>query len=185
MDMLNQQPVAKIVMSKTTAASLKNVMIKVLEKLEKDLKSISKHAKVIDAGLQPEKAIGKDFPKDVREMDSRGPQPLTIVVIAIIVILLLILLLVYLKRKSGQKVTGKLEYWKDGGRRKKEKVFVISQYSIIPLFHHSSFFKKEVFRSVTKTKKDIFITMITTFGVTSNTHSCDIVTNSLTLDCLF
>lgn len=39
MDMLSQQPVAKIAMSKTTAESLKNIMIKVMAKLEKDLKS--------------------------------------------------------------------------------------------------------------------------------------------------
>lgn len=39
MDMLSQQPVAKIAMSKTTADSLKNIMVKVMTKLEKDLKS--------------------------------------------------------------------------------------------------------------------------------------------------
>ena len=87
-------------------------LAKIRESLEKDLKQVSKHAKVIEAGSNPEKAIGKDFQNDVRDMDSRNSQPITIVVIAIVVILLLILLLIYLKRKSGQKVTGKLEYWK-------------------------------------------------------------------------
>lgn len=39
MDMVSQQPVSKIVLSKTTSESLKNVLIKVLDKLDKDLKS--------------------------------------------------------------------------------------------------------------------------------------------------
>jgi hypothetical protein len=39
MDMLSQQPVSKVVISKTTAESLKNVLAKVLAKLDSDLKS--------------------------------------------------------------------------------------------------------------------------------------------------
>jgi hypothetical protein len=38
-DMLSQQPIAKIAVSKTTAESLKNVLSKVLAKMDKDLKS--------------------------------------------------------------------------------------------------------------------------------------------------
>jgi len=38
-DMLNQQPIAKIVLSKTTAESFKKILTKVLIKLDKDLKS--------------------------------------------------------------------------------------------------------------------------------------------------
>ena len=45
--------------------------------------------------------------------------------------------------------------------------------------------KIEVFKNVTKTRKNIFITMITTFGIASNTYSNDIVSNSLTTDFLF
>jgi hypothetical protein len=45
--------------------------------------------------------------------------------------------------------------------------------------------KKEVFKSVTKTKKTIFITMITTFGIIGNSHSGDIISNELTMECLF
>jgi len=45
--------------------------------------------------------------------------------------------------------------------------------------------KKEVFKNVTKTRKNIFITMITTFGITDNSWSNDIVSNSLTIECLF
>lgn len=39
MDMLGQQPVAKIVLSKTTAQSFSRILGNVLTKLEKDLKS--------------------------------------------------------------------------------------------------------------------------------------------------
>jgi len=45
--------------------------------------------------------------------------------------------------------------------------------------------KKEVFKNVTKTRKNIFITMITTFGITDNSWSNDIVSSSLTIECLF
>ena len=45
--------------------------------------------------------------------------------------------------------------------------------------------KKEVFKNVTKTRKNIFVTMITTFGITDNLYSNDIVSNSLTIECLF
>ncbi len=45
--------------------------------------------------------------------------------------------------------------------------------------------KKDVLINMTKTKKNIFITMITTFGITSNSHSNDIISNSLTMECLF
>jgi len=45
--------------------------------------------------------------------------------------------------------------------------------------------KKDVFKDVTKTKKNIFITMITSFGITSNSWSNDVVSNSLTIECLF
>lgn len=45
--------------------------------------------------------------------------------------------------------------------------------------------KKDVFKNVTRTKKNIFITMITTFGITSNSYSNEIVSNSLTIECLF
>jgi len=38
-DMLNQQPISKIIISESTAESLKKVLIKVLNKLEKDLAS--------------------------------------------------------------------------------------------------------------------------------------------------
>jgi len=45
--------------------------------------------------------------------------------------------------------------------------------------------KLKVLRSVTKTRKNVFITLITTYDVERNKHFFDIVSNSLTLDCLF
>ncbi|MEI6437058.1 MAG: ATP-binding protein, partial [Bacteroidota bacterium] len=45
--------------------------------------------------------------------------------------------------------------------------------------------KKEVFQNVTKTRKTIFTTMITTFGIIGNSHSRDIISNELTMECLF
>jgi hypothetical protein len=45
--------------------------------------------------------------------------------------------------------------------------------------------KKDVFKNVTKTRKTIFTTMITTFGIIENSHSRDIISNELTMECLF
>ena len=45
--------------------------------------------------------------------------------------------------------------------------------------------KVDVFKTVTKTRKNIFVTMISTFGIAPNIYSNDLVSNSLTIDCLF
>ena len=45
--------------------------------------------------------------------------------------------------------------------------------------------KIEIFKNITKTRKNIFLTMITTFGIVNNYYSNDIVSNSLTIDSLF
>jgi AAA+ ATPase superfamily predicted ATPase len=45
--------------------------------------------------------------------------------------------------------------------------------------------KRDVFKRETKTRKTIFITMITSFGVTSNIHSIGNLDNELTMDALF
>lgn len=45
--------------------------------------------------------------------------------------------------------------------------------------------KEEVFREQTKTKKSLFITMITTFGVKDNEHASRLVKNSIKMDALF
>jgi hypothetical protein len=45
--------------------------------------------------------------------------------------------------------------------------------------------KVDVFKTISKTRKNIFVTVITTFGIANNIYSNDIVSNSLTIDCLF
>ena len=41
------------------------------------------------------------------------------------------------------------------------------------------------FKESKKTRKNVFVTMITTYGVTENANSLELVTNNLTMDCLF
>lgn len=45
--------------------------------------------------------------------------------------------------------------------------------------------KRDVFQSVTGTRKNILMTMVTTFGVRNNAYAREIVTNVLTLEDLF
>ncbi len=45
--------------------------------------------------------------------------------------------------------------------------------------------KLTIFQRVTKTRKNIFLTMVTTFGVMNNAHSRELVAKSLTLEDLF
>jgi hypothetical protein len=45
--------------------------------------------------------------------------------------------------------------------------------------------KQNVFQMMTKTKKQIFITLISTFGMHPNKHSIGLVDNSITMDDLF
>ena len=45
--------------------------------------------------------------------------------------------------------------------------------------------KVEVFKNITKTRKNIFLTMVTTFGITNNSWSNDAVSNSITKDSFF
>lgn len=45
--------------------------------------------------------------------------------------------------------------------------------------------KMDEFRTTTKTKKSFFLTMITTYGITSNKYSMEIVDKELTMECLF
>ena len=45
--------------------------------------------------------------------------------------------------------------------------------------------KRSIFRAVTKTKKQIFITFISTFGLLANKHSIDLIDNIMELDVLF
>lgn len=45
--------------------------------------------------------------------------------------------------------------------------------------------KKQVFQKVTQTRKTIFLTLITPFGIKENKHSAGLVDSSLDLECLF
>lgn len=45
--------------------------------------------------------------------------------------------------------------------------------------------KRFQFIRSSKTRKNVFITMVTTYGVTENANSLEVVTNNLTMDCLF
>lgn len=45
--------------------------------------------------------------------------------------------------------------------------------------------KIDIFKKVTKTRKSILLTMVTTFGVKKNTHSKELVQNTIVLDNLF
>jgi uncharacterized protein len=42
-----------------------------------------------------------------------------------------------------------------------------------------------VFKQETKTKKTLFLTLITTFGVQKNSHSIGLIQNELTMENLF
>ena len=45
--------------------------------------------------------------------------------------------------------------------------------------------KRTIFKTISKTKKQIFITLITTYGVSQNKHSLGLVDNTLSLEVLF
>lgn len=45
--------------------------------------------------------------------------------------------------------------------------------------------KRDVFREVTKTRKALFLTMVTTYGVAKNEYAHELIANSLTMDALF
>jgi hypothetical protein len=66
-----------------------------------------------------------------------------------------------------------------------EMKFSIKPYLIDKKYHGELQDKIEVFRTSTKTSKSIFLTMITTFGITRNEYSNNLVQNSLVMDDLF
>lgn len=59
-------------------------------------------------------------------------------------------------------------------------LFIINKQDYINLKN-----KISEFRNNTKTRKNIFITMITTYGLTENANSLELVANNLRIDCLF
>jgi predicted AAA+ superfamily ATPase len=63
--------------------------------------------------------------------------------------------------------------------------FCNNEYTITKAYAEDLERKKKVFQEVTGTRKAIFITLITPFGVKENSHSIGIVNQQLTLDSLF
>ena len=45
--------------------------------------------------------------------------------------------------------------------------------------------KKSIFKFITKTKKQVFVTLITTFGIHQNKNTIGLIDNVLTVDALF
>lgn len=58
-------------------------------------------------------------------------------------------------------------------------------FTISKQYYHDLKNKIYQFRINTGSKKNIFLSLITTFGIVENQYSNEIVTNSLTMDCLF
>jgi hypothetical protein len=63
--------------------------------------------------------------------------------------------------------------------------FSNAPYTITKEYAERLRLKKECYRKETKTNKSLFITMITPFGVITNSHYHSCVDNQLTLDVLF
>jgi uncharacterized protein len=66
-----------------------------------------------------------------------------------------------------------------------EMKFSQSEFTIDSAYAKELRQKKEVFRQATGTKKNIFITMLTTYGVNNNPYYKELVANSLTMNDLF
>ncbi len=66
-----------------------------------------------------------------------------------------------------------------------EMKFSDSEFSISKNYSKELRNKKNSFKNVTKTKKNIYITMITTYGVKKNIYFHELVENDLTMDCFF
>jgi len=66
-----------------------------------------------------------------------------------------------------------------------EMKFSTKPFSIDKKYHAELQDKIETFREATKTTKTLFLTMVTTFGITKNEYSLGLVQNSLVMDELF
>jgi hypothetical protein len=66
-----------------------------------------------------------------------------------------------------------------------EMKFYKGEFNIDKSYAGELYQKMEVFKEQTKTRKTLFLTMITTYGVRENNYSRDLVQNSLTMDTLF
>lgn len=59
------------------------------------------------------------------------------------------------------------------------------EYTINKSYAEELKIKKNVFAEKTKTKKALFLTMITTYGLKENTYSNTLIQNSITMDALY
>ena len=66
-----------------------------------------------------------------------------------------------------------------------EIIFSESKFTINKSYATDLRRKRDVFQKITGTKKNLFLTMITTYGITSNPYSKELVANSIVLDDLF
>jgi len=66
-----------------------------------------------------------------------------------------------------------------------EMKFSIKPFTIDKKYHTELQDKINTFRTATQTTKATFLTMITTFGITQNEYSINLVQNSVTMDDLF
>ncbi|GAB5411248.1 MAG: hypothetical protein ChlgKO_03620 [Chlamydiales bacterium] len=63
--------------------------------------------------------------------------------------------------------------------------YACDEYAIDKTYAHKLLKKMEIFRKRTRTKKQLFLVMVTTFGLKQTMYSEEIVTNQVTLDDLF
>lgn len=66
-----------------------------------------------------------------------------------------------------------------------EMKFSIEAFTITKSYAEKLRQKVAIFRSETGTKKALYITMITTYGLNQNAHSMGLVQNDLSMDVLF
>lgn len=66
-----------------------------------------------------------------------------------------------------------------------EMKFSVSEFTITKGYADDLKQKLQIFKDETKTKKSLFLTMVTTFGVIKNTHYTGLVQNDIIMDALF
>ena len=60
-----------------------------------------------------------------------------------------------------------------------------AEYKIDKAYAASLRNKMDLFREITETRKNLFLTIITTFGLKQNQYSLELVQNEVTIDALF
>jgi hypothetical protein len=75
--------------------------------------------------------------------------------------------------------------WKDGTINICEMKFPEAEFTIDSEFAKTLRQKVDVFKTVTKTRKNTFLTIITNYGINVNAYSNDLISNLLTINCLY